>query len=186
MSFLIFVLVTFTGFLDIQITQTLNMYTFSTRRYPLGSSSSLHPRDIFHSTGDGRQFAKSTTTCVLDEGLSPTTRVVPYMGHRPHFPERVFRGCQGFHACAQGGSSVTQGPLLPNGHTPQSKGKGDKRKKDSKKKSNGQAPSDGTSDADGGGDTSEAETPQNVLFPTHQSSSSQPTVAFFGNRLAGC
>ena len=43
------------------------MFSFSTRRYPLGSSSFLYPRDGFPPTGDDRQLADSITICILDE-----------------------------------------------------------------------------------------------------------------------
>ena len=39
----------------------------SARRYPLSSSTFLYPCHSFLSTGDGRQLAESTTTCILDE-----------------------------------------------------------------------------------------------------------------------
>ena len=124
----ILVLSLYTGFLKIQVIQTPNISTFSTRKHPLGSPSFLYPRGSFHSTGDGRQLGESTTVCVLDELIKAypqRLRVVPYTVHRPHFPGRVLRCCQGLHACAQGGSSVTQGPLLPSqrysSHTPKVK-----------------------------------------------------------------
>jgi len=49
------------------MTQTPNISTFSTRRYPLGSSSFLYPCDSSPSTGDDRQLAESTAACILDE-----------------------------------------------------------------------------------------------------------------------
>jgi hypothetical protein len=56
----------------------------------------LYPRGIFHSTGDGKQLAKSATVCILDEPIKPYLLRLelfrtPYTGHRPHFPGRVFR-----------------------------------------------------------------------------------------------
>jgi len=145
--------------------QTPNMSTFSTRRYPLGSSSFLYPFDSFHSTGDGRQLAESTTTCVLDELIKAYPQRLELFRTRGivlTFRDEYSAAVKDFtHALKEARASRKARSFHRNGsHTPQSKGKGDKRKKDSKKKSNGQAPSNGTSDADGGGDTSEAETPQ--------------------------
>ena len=146
--------------------QTPNMSTFSTRRYPLGSSLFLS-RDSFHSTGDGRQLAESTTTCVLDELIKAYPQRLELFRTRGivlTFRDEYSAAVKDFtHALKEARALRKARSFHRNGsHTPQSKGKGDKRKRDSKKKSNGQAPSNGTSDADGGGETSETETPQKV------------------------
>ena len=142
------------------------MFTFSTRRYPLGSSSFLYP-DSFHSTEDDRQLAESTTTCVLDGLIKAYPQRLELFRTRGivlTFRDEYSAAVKDFtHALKEARALRKARSFHRNGsHTPQSKGKGDKRKKDSKKKSNGQAPSNGTSDADGAGDTSEAETPQKV------------------------
>jgi len=122
-SFLNFDLVSFTGFLKIQMTQTPNMSTFSTRRYPLGSSSFLYPRYSFPSTGDDRQLAESTTACILDELTKPYPQRLELIRTRGivlTFRDKYSAAVKGFthalkkDACAQEGSSVTQGPLLPS------------------------------------------------------------------------
>src|SRR5487761_1141699 len=150
--------------------QTPSMSTFSTKRYPLGSSFFLHPLPEFHSTGKGRQLAESTTTCVLDELIKAHPQRLELF--RTRGIVRTFRdeypaAVKDFtHALKEARALRKARSFHRNGsHAPQSnKGKGDKRKKGNKKKSNGQAPPNGTSDADGGGDTSETETP-----PVHPS-----------------
>ena len=53
------------------------------------SSSSLYLRDIFHSTGDGKQLTKvryGLRSRRTHQGFSPTTRVVPYTVHGASSP----------------------------------------------------------------------------------------------------
>jgi hypothetical protein len=153
----------------IRTTQTPSMSTFSMKRYPLGSCF-LHLLPEFHSTGEGRQLAESTTTCVLDELIKAYPQRLEL--YRTRGIVRTFRdeysaAVKDFtHALKEARALRKSRSFHRNGsHAPQSsKGKGDKRKKDSKKKSNGQAPPNGTSDADGGGEASETETP-----PVHPS-----------------
>ena len=147
--------------------QMPNMSISSMRRYPLGSSSFFCPCGRFHSSGDGRQLAESTTTCVLDELIKAYPQRLELFRTRGivfTFRDEYSAAVRDFtHALKEARALRKARSFHRNGsHPPQSKGKGDKRKKDSKKKSNGQAPSNGTSDADGGGDTSEAETLQKV------------------------
>ena len=83
--------------------QTPIMSTFSARRFSVRLCSSLwwfpfnRRRQAIHRVYYGLRSR------LTHQGLSPTTQAVPYMGHRRHFPGRVFRRCQGLHACAQGG-----------------------------------------------------------------------------------
>ena len=151
------------------MTQTPSMSTFSMKRYPLGSSSCLHPLRGSYSPGEGRQLAESTTTGVLDELIKAYPQRLEL--YRTRGIVRTFRdeysaAVKDFtHALKETRALRKARSFHRNGsHGPQSnKGKGDKRRRDDKKKSNGQAPPNGTSNADGG-DTSEAETP-----PVHPS-----------------
>jgi len=157
---------------------------FSTRRYPLGSSSFLYPCDNFHSTGCGRQPAEYAMTCILDElikahpqrlglfrtqGIALSGTSIPLVSRtsrmRSRRPERYARPC----------SSHRNGS-----HTPRCQGKGERDRKRSK--SNGQAPSNGTSDADWGGDTSETETPPKV-HPSVLPDASGPLGSTSGPKL---
>ena len=165
-----FVTANLTDPLKIRMTQTPSMFTFSTRRYPLGWSPCLRTFCGSYSPGEDRQLAESTTTAVLDELIKAYPQRLEL--YRTRGIVRTFRdeysaAVKDFtHALKETRALRKARSFHRNGsHAPQNnKGKGDKRKRDDKKKSNGQAPPNGTSDADGGGDTSEAETP-----PVHPS-----------------
>ena len=165
-----FVTACLTGSSKIRMTQTPNMFTFSTKRYPLGWSPCLRPFCGSYSPGEDRQLAESTTTDVLDELIKVYPQRLEL--YRTRGIVRTFRdeypaAVKDFtHALKETRALRKVRTFHRNGgHAPQNnKGKGDKRKRDDKKKFNGQAPPNGTSDADGGGDTSEAETP-----PVHPS-----------------
>ena len=155
--------------LKIRMMQTPSMFTFSTKRYPLGWSSYLRPFCGSCSPGEDRQLAESTTTAVLDELIKACPQRLEL--YRTRGIVRTFRdeysaAVKDFtHALKESRALRKARSFHRNAsHASQNKGKGDKRKRDDKKKSNGQAPPNGTSDADGGGDTSEAETP-----PVHPS-----------------
>ena len=85
-----------TGIVGIWSTWTPSMSTCSTKIYPLGPSFLLTSVWIPF-TQEGRQFSKSSTTCVLDNpfGLPPTTRVILHMVHCRHFSVMIFRRCRG-------------------------------------------------------------------------------------------
>jgi hypothetical protein len=152
-------------FVKIRMTQTPSMFTFSTKRYPLGWSPCLHPFCESYSPREDRQLAESTTTAVLDELIKAYPQRLELYRTRGivhTFRDEYSAAVKDFtHALKESRALRKARSFHRNGsHAPQnSKGKGDKRKRDDKKKSNGQAPPNGTSDADGGGDTSEAETP---------------------------
>lgn len=151
------------------MTQTPSMFTFSTKKYPLGWSPYLCPFCESYSPGKDRQLAESTTTDVLDELIKAYPQRLEL--YRTRGIVRTFRdeysaAVKDFtHALKESRALRKARSYHRNGsHASLNKGKGDRRKRDDKKKSNGQAPPNGTSDADGGGDTSEAETP-----PVHPS-----------------
>lgn len=152
------------------MTQMPSMFTFFTKRYPLGWFPCLRPFCGSYSPGENSQLAESTTTAVLDELIRAYPQRLEL--YRTRGIVRTFRdeysaAVKDFtHALKETRALRKARSFHRNGsHTSQNnKGKGDKRKRDDKKKFNGQAPPNGTSDADGGGDTSEAETP-----PVHPS-----------------
>lgn len=169
-SFRTFVTANLTDSLKIRMTQTPSMFTFSTKRYPLGWSPCLRAFCGPYSPGKDRQLAESTTTAVLDELIKAYPQRLEL--YRTRGIVRTFRdeysaAVKDFtHALKESRALRKARSFHRNGsHASQNnKGKGDRRKRDDKKKYNGQAPPNGTSDADGGGDTSEAETP-----PVHPS-----------------
>jgi hypothetical protein len=163
-----FVTVNLTDPLKTRMTRTPSMFTFSTKRYPLGWSLSPSFLWILF-TWEDRQLAESTTTAVLDELIKAYPQRLEL--YRTRGIVRTFRdeysaAVKDFtHALKETRALRKARSFHRNGsHAQNNKGKGDKRKRDDKKKSNGQAPPNGTSEADGAGDTSEAETP-----PVHPS-----------------
>src|SRR5258708_11420882 len=137
------------------------MSTFSTRRYPLGSSSSLRPLRASYSPREDRQLAESTTTGVLDELIRAYPQRLEL--YRTRGIVRTF--LDEYSAAVKD----TQSPFLPSQwesrstHAPQgNKGKGDRRKRDVKSLMDKRLPTERATRMEG--DTSESETP-----PVHPS-----------------
>ena len=143
---------------------TPNMFTFSTKRYRLGSSCCFHPLPGSYSLGESRQLAESTTTHVLDELIEAYPQRIELFRTRGivrTFRDEYAAAVRDFtYALKEARSLRKARSYHRNGHPPpSSKGKGDKKKKEGKKKLNGQAPPNVTSTVDVCGDISETETP---------------------------
>jgi hypothetical protein len=115
------------------------MSTFSTKRYPLGSSSFLHPLRGFYLPGEGRQLAESTTTCVLEELIKSYPQRLELFRTRGivrTFRDEYSAAVKDFtHALKEARTSrKARSSHRNDSHPPQSnKGKGDKRKKITRK-----------------------------------------------------
>lgn len=74
--------------------RTMQIRTFSTKRYHLSLSLISYPLRGFYSPGEGRQLCQvyyDLRSRRTHQGLSLTTRAVLYTRDRPHFLGRVFR-----------------------------------------------------------------------------------------------